>query len=266
MPATSSADCSIVAGEFLVDGVEPAGLVLFPAETPDDTGPDDLFPQHPAGPVDKALAVPVKRDEAAHDHGHDAGEYRHDGDHNEGERAVLVQREGDASDEDGRSCDQHGEHQHSEVLDLRHIVRGPGDKARGSEDPDLLRGHGLHLGEQLRTQLPPDLHGHCGAEVAGSNGRHDLHRCNPGHPRTEIGDDGGVTGHDPVVDDGGVQGRQEQVRRGLNQLQQDDGQHGHLVGGQSRPIRRRSTEPPSSGQGSDRESAVRPAPPAVSSL
>ena len=225
----------VVAGELLVDGVEPAGLVLFAAETPDDVGADDLFPQHPAGPVDKALAVPVERDEAAHDHDHDAGEDRHDGDHDEGERAVLVQGEGDTSSEDGRCGDQHGEHQDREVLDLGHIVRGPGDKARGSEDPDLLRGHGLHFGEQFGPQLPSDLHGHRGAQVAGGNGRHYLNRCNPGHPRTEKGDHGGVAGHDPVVDDGRVQGRQQQVRRGLHQLQEDDGQHGHLVGGQEPP-------------------------------
>src|SRR4029078_9595529 len=60
----------IVPGEVLVAFIEPAALVVLPDKAADDIRADDLLPQHPADPVQEALALAVQGDQAEHDHTH----------------------------------------------------------------------------------------------------------------------------------------------------------------------------------------------------
>ncbi len=188
MPATSSAELQVVPGQVLVGPVEAPDLVVLPDEAADDVGADDLLAQHPADPVDELLALPVERNEAAHDQDHNDRKHRNHRDDDAGQRNVLVHGEHDAADEDGRCRDQHREHQDHEVLDLRDVVGGPGDEAGGPERADFLGGQGLHFGEQLFAQLPAEFHGHDGAEVAGGDGSGHLDAGDRRHPGPQAQD------------------------------------------------------------------------------
>ena len=145
-------------------------------------------------------------------------------------------------------------------MDLRDVVGGPRDEAGRAESADFLGRHGLHFGEQLLAQLPAQFHGRYGAQVAGSDGGHDLHQGDRGHPGTQVHDRGDLPADDAVIDDGRVQGGEEEGGGGLYQLQENDGQHRSFVGGQqpAQQANKHRTSIARSGHGSSFANAAAP--------
>ena len=125
IPATSSADRRLFRVRSLLAPSKRRISCPWRTKPADDVGADDLLTQHPADPVDEFLALPVERDQAAHDQDHDDREHRNDRDDDAGQGDVLVHGQHDAADEDGGRRDQHREHEDQQVLDLRDVVGGP---------------------------------------------------------------------------------------------------------------------------------------------
>ncbi len=128
----------IVPGEVLVGFIEPADLVVLPDKAADDIRTDDLLPQHPADPVQEALALAVQGNQAADDHRHDHRQDRDHHDHNPGQHHVLVHGQHDAADEDRHRSEERRVGKECEVLDLGDVVGGPGHEAGRTEKAHLL--------------------------------------------------------------------------------------------------------------------------------
>ena len=182
----------------------------------------------------RSWPVPVQRHEAADDEVHDGQQHRHNDDDHRGERHVLLQRQDNAARAHDRCRDEHGEHQHREGLDLLGVVGGPGDEALRARTPATSWEDSDWIlpkisGRSWRPSFMATTAPRYPAAMAAAAWTAAMR----GHDRAEPENHRGVAGDDAVVDDGGVDGGQQEVARGLDQLQEDDGRDTELCGRQA---------------------------------
>ena len=178
-------------GEVGVGHAEALSLLRFTHERADDAHALDLFPKDLVRPVDAGLHVLELRNQPDDDETDAEHERRNGDDEDQRERAILTDRQDQATDDHDRRGDEERAHHHDQHLHLLDVVGDAGDERRGTERVDVGGGERGDATEQRAAHVAAEAHRGARTEVDRDHREHHLHerdrraarrpcaRCNP---------------------------------------------------------------------------------------
>ena len=207
-----------------VDTVERVDLLLFLTECADHADTVEVFPGGSRHVIQSALYLLVQRNATQHDGEYNDGQNRN-GDHEDQSNVAIYRKGHDGGTEhDDRGAQKQAQDHVDPRLNLIDVAGHAGHQGGGSDLVGLGVGEGLNMYEQIVSQLGGTAYGRLGRKIlrghrAGQShhGQQHQHGCHAEYEQLV------AAPVDAAVNDGGHHQRNQQVKAGLQQLEQRRG-------------------------------------------
>ena len=217
---TDLAGQALQAGQSRVLAVELGDFVVLAAEGAQHAGTAQVLAGQQQHAVQLGLGLFVQRHGDQHDAEHDHRQHRYG--HREHQRAAHVDGEGHdhrAEHDEGRAQEQSQTEVHAR-LHLIDVAGHAGDERGGADAVEVGKAQLLDVGKHRVAQLRGQAHGGLRGEVLGGHAAGQADQAQQHQNRAHAQDVARVAAGDALIDDGGDDEGNDQLKAGLQQLEQ----------------------------------------------